>query len=245
SGGFRVFSGTVCTDYDACRDWSNDIGPTLTERAHLNANIVETINTAVADRGFQCLRYEMRDIHPPAKVVERMHQQVSAERTKRAQILDSEGSRQAAVNVAEGHKQSNILQTQAYRSEKINRATGKAEAILLRGKASAEGIRRIAEATTNAPEGHHAVSLTVADKYVEAFAELVKEGNTLILPANAGDASSMVAQALTIYDDITKKREPIPNQFTAATTRPSPSSSSSLTLSSSPFIPTSNNDSSH
>ncbi|KAF9434533.1 hypothetical protein BGZ76_007862 [Entomortierella beljakovae] len=179
---------------------------TLAERAHLNSNIVEAINTAAADWGIQCLRYEIRDIHPPAKVVESMHQQVSAERTKRAQILDSEGSRQAAINVAEGHKQSTILQSEADRSEQINRATGEAEAILLRAQASAEGIRRIAEAITNTPGGHHAVSLTVADKYVEAFAQLAKESNTLILPANAGDASNMVAQALTIYDSITKKR---------------------------------------
>ncbi|KAF9153782.1 hypothetical protein BGX21_003471 [Mortierella sp. AD011] len=198
---------------------------TLAERAHLNANIVEAINTAAADWGIQCLRYEIRDIHPPAKVVESMHQQVSAERTKRAQILDSEGSRQAAINVAEGHKQSTILQSEADRAEQINRATGEAEAILLRAQASAEGIRRIAEAITNTPGGQHAVSLTVADKYVEAFAQLAKESNTLILPANAGDASSMVAQALTIYEGITKKRGVITEQ---PRTPSAPSSNSEL-----------------
>ncbi|KAF9329698.1 Stomatin-like protein 2, mitochondrial [Podila minutissima] len=183
---------------------------TLAERAHLNANIVEAINSAAADWGIKCLRYEIRDIHPPAKVVESMHQQVSAERTKRAQILDSEGSRQAAINVAEGHKQSTILQSEADKAEQINRATGEAEAILLRAQASAEGIRRIADAISNTPGGHHAVSLTVADKYVDAFAQLAKETNTLILPATANDAAGMVAQALTIYDGITKKRGPVP-----------------------------------
>ncbi|KAF9962217.1 hypothetical protein BGZ72_009295 [Mortierella alpina] len=185
---------------------------TLAERAHLNSNIVEAINTAAADWGIQCLRYEIRDIHPPAKVVESMHQQVSAERTKRAQILDSEGSRQAAINVAEGHKQSTILQSEADKAEQINRATGESEAILLRAKASAEGIRRIADAINNTPGGHHAVSLTVADKYVDAFAQLAKETNTLILPATANDAAGMVAQALTIYDGITKKRGAITEQ---------------------------------
>ncbi|KAF9134060.1 hypothetical protein BGX30_012053 [Mortierella sp. GBA39] len=179
---------------------------TLAERAHLNANIVEAINGAAADWGIRCLRYEIRDIHPPAKVVESMHQQVSAERTKRAQILDSEGSRQAAINVAEGLKQSVILQSEANKAEQINQATGEAEAILLRAKANAEGIRRIAEAITDGEGGHHAVSLTVADKYVDAFSKLAKESTTLILPAPASDASSMVAQALTIYDGITKKR---------------------------------------
>ncbi|KAG0299339.1 hypothetical protein BGZ98_010124 [Dissophora globulifera] len=178
---------------------------TLAERAYLNNNIVRVINAAAADWGIQCLRYEIRDIHPPARVVESMHQQVSAERTKRAQILDSEGSRQAAINVAEGHKQSTILQSEAHKAEQINRATGEAEAILLRAEASAAGIRRIADAITTSPGGHHAVSLTVADRYIDAFAQLAKESNTLIIPAAAGDASGMVAQALTIYDNITKR----------------------------------------
>ncbi|KAF9927521.1 hypothetical protein FBU30_003113 [Linnemannia zychae] len=179
---------------------------TLAERAHLNAKIVNVINLAADDWGIRCLRYEIRDIHPPAKVVESMHQQVSAERTKRAQILDSEGSRQAAINVAEGKKQSVILQSEANKAEQINLAAGEAEAILLRAQANAEGIRRIAEAITQGEGGHHAVSLTVADKYVDAFAQLAKESTTLILPTSANDASSMVAQALTIYDGITKKR---------------------------------------
>ncbi|KAF9122970.1 hypothetical protein BGW39_009367 [Mortierella sp. 14UC] len=189
---------------------------TLAERAHLNSNIVEAINGAAADWGIRCLRYEIRDIHPPAKVVESMHQQVSAERTKRAQILDSEGSRQAAINVAEGLKQSVILQSEANKAEQINQAAGEAEAILLRAQANAEGIRRIAEAISEGEGGHHAVSLTVADKYVDAFAKLAKESTTLILPASASDASSMVAQALTIYDGITKKRGVSPEQVAAA-----------------------------
>lgn len=106
------------------------------------------------------------------------------------------GSRQAAINVAEGLKQSTILQSEADRAEQINRATGEAEAILLRAQASAEGIRRIADAITGTPGGHHAVSLTVADKYVDAFAQLAKETNTLILPASANDAAGMVAQVM-------------------------------------------------
>ncbi|KAF9437488.1 hypothetical protein BGZ76_000482 [Entomortierella beljakovae] len=179
---------------------------TLAERAYLNANIVEAINVAAADWGIKCLRYEIRDIHPPDKVVESMHQQVSAERTKRAQILDSEGSRQAAINVAEGVKQSTILQSEADKAEQINKAAGEAEAILLRASANAESIHRIAEAITGTPGGHHAVSLTVADKYVDAFAQLAKEANTLILPANANDAAGMVAQALTVYETISKRR---------------------------------------
>ncbi|KAI8647338.1 hypothetical protein BD408DRAFT_408401 [Parasitella parasitica] len=186
---------------------------TLAERAHLNSNIVDAINSAAEDWGIRCLRYEIRDIHPPSKVVESMHQQVSAERTKRAQILESEGARQAAINVAEGRKQSTILASEAEKAERINMAAGEAEAILLRAKASAEGIERVARAiATN--HGNDAVSMTVAEKYVDAFGRMAKEGTTMIVPASTNDAASMVTQALAIYNTINNKksavRPPVP-----------------------------------
>ncbi|ORX45279.1 hypothetical protein DM01DRAFT_1328578 [Hesseltinella vesiculosa] len=174
---------------------------TLAERAYLNANIVEAINTAAEDWGIRCLRYEIRDIHPPSKVVESMHQQVSAERTKRAQILESEGARQAAINVAEGTKQATILASEAEKAEQINKASGEAEAILLRAQATARGLETVARAIST-QHGNDAVSMSVAEKYVDAFGRMAKEGTTLIVPAAANDAASMVAQALSIYNNI-------------------------------------------
>ncbi|KAI8075472.1 uncharacterized protein B0P05DRAFT_547632 [Gilbertella persicaria] len=192
---------------------------TLAERAHLNANIVDAINSAAEDWGIRCLRYEIRDIHPPSKVVESMHQQVSAERTKRAQILESEGARQAAINVAEGRKQATILASEAEKAERINMAAGEAEAILLRAKASAEGIERVARAIES-NHGNDAVSMTVAEKYVDAFGKMAKEGTTMIVPASTNDAASMVTQALAIYNTINNKKSPPRN----APTTPSSSS---------------------
>ncbi|ORZ14585.1 hypothetical protein BCR42DRAFT_376768 [Absidia repens] len=177
---------------------------TLAERAHLNSNIVLAINSAAEDWGIRCLRYEIRDIHPPNKVVESMHQQVSAERTKRAQILESEGARQAAINVAEGRKQATILASEADKSEQINLAAGEAEAILLRAQATSRGIESISKAI-GLQHGHDAVSMTVAEKYVEAFGRMAKEGTTLIVPTAANDAASMVTQALSIYKSINKQ----------------------------------------
>ncbi|KAF7731401.1 hypothetical protein EC973_000209 [Apophysomyces ossiformis] len=184
---------------------------TLAERTYLNANIVDAINSAAEDWGIRCLRYEIRefsssDIHPPSKVVESMHQQVSAERTKRAQILESEGARQAAINVAEGKKQATILASEAEKAEKINMAAGEAEAILLRAQASAKGIEMVARAI-GSNNGSEAVSMTVAEKYVDAFGKMAKEGTTMIVPAAAHDAASMVAQALTVYNTINKKNK--------------------------------------
>src|SRR3954465_7329981 len=125
----------------------------LKERANLNANITAAINEAAQDWGVTCLRYEIRDIQPPEPVVEAMHRQVSAERSKRAEILESEGQRQSAINIAEGKKQSVILASEAWKAEQINKASGDAEAILLRANATAKGIESVAKAIEDGRDG--------------------------------------------------------------------------------------------
>lgn len=109
----------------------------LKERANLNSNITQAINEAAQEWGVVCLRYEIRDIHAPEGVVAAMHRQVTAERSKRAEILESEGQRQSAINIAEGRKQSVILASEALKAEQINTASGEAEAIMLRASATA------------------------------------------------------------------------------------------------------------
>lgn len=182
----------------------------LKERAALNTNITHVINEAAADWGVKILRYEIRDIHAPEPVLQAMHRQVSAERSKRAEILESEGQRQSAINIAEGKKQSVILASEALRSEQINMASGEAEAILLKATATAEGISAVARAIrTNEEAAQGAISLTVADKYVEAFGKLAKESNTVVIPAQLGDLGGMIAGAMSIYGKIneTQRRE--------------------------------------
>lgn len=175
----------------------------LKERAALNTNITAAINEAAQAWGTACLRYEIRDIHAPAAVVEAMHRQVTAERSKRAEILDSEGQRQSAINIAEGKKQSVILASEAMRAEKINRAAGEAEAILMKAKASAAGIDAIArsiEAGGGAAQG--AVSLSVAEKYVDAFGKLARESTAVVVPGNVGDLGGMIAAGLSVYGKV-------------------------------------------
>jgi len=173
---------------------------TLAERGQLNANIVFAINEASAQWGIKCLRYEIRDIQPPETVVKSMHSQVSAERQKRANILDSEGVRQSAINIAEGERQATILKSEALRAEKINKAQGEAEAILVKARASAESITLIAEAI--ARNGNSAVSLTVAEKYIEAFSQLAQNSTTLILPAEVGNPINAITQAMAIWKQV-------------------------------------------
>jgi len=166
---------------------------TFEERENLNHNIVEAINGAANSWGVQCLRYEIRDISPPQSVRNAMDLQAEAERRKRAEILQSEGDRQAEVNMAEGRKQAVIMEAEA-----------EAESILRKAKATAAGIEYVAKAL-NSPHGREATSLRVAEQYVQAFGKLAKESTSIIVPANANDASSMVAQAMSVYGAIVEK----------------------------------------
>uniref|UniRef100_A0A8C1T6K4 Stomatin-like protein 2, mitochondrial n=1 Tax=Cyprinus carpio TaxID=7962 RepID=A0A8C1T6K4_CYPCA len=183
------------------------------ERESLNSNIVHSINQASDEWGIRCLRYEIKDIHVPPRVKESMQMQVEAERKKRATVLESEGAREAAINVAEGCKQAQILASEGEKAEQINRAAGEANAVLAKAEAKAKAIRLLSEALTR-QNGNAAASLTVAEQYVSAFSNLAKESNTILLPSNTGDISSMVTQAMTIYGSLSK------TQSTADSTTP-------------------------
>jgi len=176
---------------------------TFEERETLNANIVRSINEASNPWGIQCLRYEIKDITPPDSVRKAMELQVAAERQKRAEIFDSEGKMQAQINIAEGAKREVVLKSEAALTDQVNRAKGQAEAILMVADATAKGIEKVGQAI-KMTGGVEAMSLRIAEQYVEAFKNLAKTNNTILLPANTGDAGAMVAQALGVFETIRK-----------------------------------------
>lgn len=174
------------------------------ERESLNSNIVHSINQASDEWGIRCLRYEIKDISVPPRVKESMQMQVEAERRKRATVLESEGTREAAINVAEGRKQAQILASEGQKAEQINKAAGEANAVLAKAEAKAKAIKLLSEALAE-QNGNAAASLSVAEQYVTAFSGLAKESNTILLPSNTGDVSSMVTQAMSIYSSLAKQ----------------------------------------
>lgn len=171
------------------------------ERERLNSNIVSAINTAAQSWGIQCMRYEIKNITPPASVLKAMELQMAAERQKRAEILQSEGQRQSQINIAEARKQQVVLESEAAMTDQINRAKGEAEAIREVARATAEGIGLVA-AAIHQQGGEEAVALRLAEQYIASFGQLAKSSNTMVLPANAADAGSMVAQALAVFDTV-------------------------------------------
>ena len=180
-----------------------ELDKTFEERDILNTNIVAAINEAAGPWGIQVLRYEIKDIVPPQSVMEAMEAQMKAERVKRAQILESEGDRQSAINRAEGAKASVVLAAEAEREEQVLRAEGEAKAIVAVASAQAESLRQVGQAAAT-EEGQKAVQLDLATKAIEAKLAIAKESSVVLLPDNGTDAASMVTQAMTIINTLNK-----------------------------------------
>ena len=170
---------------------------TFEERGTINASVVMELDKASDPWGVKVLRYEIKNINPPQDVLSAMEKQMRAEREKRAVILTSEGERDAKINEAEGGKQQVIKESEASKQQKINEAEGEAEAILTVSTATAEGLRRVADALQTTG-GDRAMQLRIAEQYIEEFGRLAKTGNTFVVPANLSDIASMIALATGI-----------------------------------------------
>lgn len=180
-----------------------ELDKTFEERDLLNTNIVAAINDAAGPWGIQVLRYEIKDIMPPQSVMEAMEAQMKAERVKRAQILESEGDRQAAINRAEGAKASVVLAAEADKSEQVLRAEGEAKAIVAVATAQAEALRQVGEAAAT-EQGQKAIQLDLATKAIEAKQAIAKESSVVLLPDSSTEAAGVVAQAMTIINQLNK-----------------------------------------
>merc|ERR1719188_1447724 len=166
---------------------------TFEERDALNASIVAIVNDAAQAWGVQVLRYEIRDIIPPPSIKQAMEMQAEAERRRRAEVLQSEGDQQSEVNLAQGKRAAAIL-----------RAEGEAKAILERAKATAEGIKLLSGAISGSQGGEKAAALRVAEQWVGAWKEMARTSNTVVVPANPGDASAMVGTAMSIFRTVSR-----------------------------------------
>ena len=195
-----------------------DLDKTFEERTNINTAVVSELDKASDAWGVKVLRYEIKNITPPHDVLAAMEKQMRAEREKRAVILTSEGTRDAAINTAEGVKQEVIKASEARKLQQINEAEGEASAIMAVATATAEGIRRVAEAI-KLPGGYEAVQLRVAEQYIGQFGELAKESNTLVLPANVADVGAMIALAMKAIG-----KEPIAGAGSPGTTGSRPHS---------------------
>ena len=176
-----------------------ELDKTFESRDEINKQIVSVLDEAGRSWGVKVLRYELKNLTPPDSILRSMQAQITAEREKRAVIATSEGEKQKEINLAEGSKQSDILQSEGEKQAAINKAQGDATAIRLIAEATAAGISAVAEAIGK-EGGQSAANLKIAELYINAFANLAKTSNTLIVPSNMSDVAGLVASAMTVLD---------------------------------------------
>jgi regulator of protease activity HflC (stomatin/prohibitin superfamily) len=179
-----------------------DLDRTFEERVAINVAIIQAVDKASDPWGVKITRYEIKNITPPESVTDALEKQMRAEREKRAAIAESEGQRQAITNVAEGDKQEAIKKSEGEKMKRINEAEGRAKEIELVATATAEGIRKIAEAI-QAPGGGEAVNLRVAEQYIKEFGNLAKVNNTVIIPSDLSNIAGMVASVTSLIKSST------------------------------------------
>jgi len=178
-----------------------ELDRTFEERHTINQEVVAALDAATAPWGIKVLRYEIRDIAPPASVMQAMEKQMRAEREKRAAIAQSEGEMQAQINLAEGAKAAAIAESEGKMQALMNQAKGEASLIETVAQATAEGIRLVAE-QMQAPGGVAAANLRVAENWVLQFGNLAKNGTTMIIPQNLADLSGIVAGLTKVIKEV-------------------------------------------
>jgi len=172
-----------------------ELDKTFEERDMINGMVVSALDDAASNWGVKVLRYEIKDLTPPAEILRAMQAQITAEREKRALIAASEGRRQEQINIATGQREASIARSEGEKQAEINKAQGEAAAIVAVADATADAIRKIAEAIRS-PGGEQAVQLKVAERAVDAYQALAKTNNTMIVPGNMTEVSSLIATAM-------------------------------------------------
>ena len=174
-----------------------ELDKTFEERDSINGSVVSALDEAATNWGVKVLRYEIKDLTPPAEILRSMQAQITAEREKRALIAASEGRKQEQINIATGEREAAIARSEGHRQAEINNAQGQASAIVAVADATADAIRKIADAIQQ-PGGAEAVNLKVAEKAVEAYAQLAQKNNTMIVPGNMTEVSALIGTAMTL-----------------------------------------------
>ncbi len=182
-----------------------ELDKTFEERDQINGAVVSALDEAAANWGVKVLRYEIKDLTPPAEILRSMQAQITAEREKRALIAASEGRKQEQINIATGEREAFIARSEGQRQAEINNAQGQAAAIIAVADATADAIRKVAEAIQQ-PGGEQAVQLKVAEKAVEAYAQLAQKNNTMIVPGNMSEVSALIGTAMTLLKPPTARQ---------------------------------------
>jgi regulator of protease activity HflC (stomatin/prohibitin superfamily) len=167
-----------------------DLDHTFTSRDVINQKLRVVLDEATDRWGVKVTRVEIRNIHPPEDVRITMEKQMTAERNRRATILQADGEKQAAIARAEGEKQAAIARAEGEKASSILRAEGQAQARLRTAEAESSAIKQIADAIT-AGQGNPAHYLLV-QRYIESLSQMAASNNSKVVFMPV-ETSSMLA----------------------------------------------------
>ncbi len=185
-----------------------ELDRTFEERETINSAIVAAVDLASDPWGVKVSRYEVKNITPPQSIKDAMEKQMRAEREKRAVIAESEGDKQAVINRAEGDRQELIARSEGERQRRINEAEGHAAEIEKVAEATAIGLKKIAAAIGD-EGGLEAVNLRIAEQYLNEFGKLADANNTMIIPSNLADISSIIATITSVVTHGNQKEKAV------------------------------------
>ena len=172
----------------------------LSSRDTINAKMIDILDKATEPWGLDVTRVEIQDIIPPSQMQDAMERQATAERNKRAMILDSEGKKESAIRVAEGNKQAMILTAEAEKEKRIREAEGEAQAVERVAQANARAIEYLKEAKAD--------EAVITLKKLEAMSEVANGNATkIIVPSdlmNAVGITEVVGSTLKDSEEMTE-----------------------------------------
>jgi regulator of protease activity HflC (stomatin/prohibitin superfamily) len=168
---------------------SMDLDEVLSQRDQINTRLLSTIDHATNPWGVKVTRIEIKDLVPPPDITNAMARQMKAERERRAVLLEADGEKQAAITRAEGAKQAAILEAEGRREAAFRDAEAREREAEAEAKATSLVSDAIAQGDVNA------INYFIAQKYVDAFAELARspQQKTVIVPADMAGITGSIA----------------------------------------------------
>jgi len=181
---------------------SMDLDELLSQRDSINTRLLHVVDDATAPWGIKVTRIEIKDITPPADLVQAMARQMKAEREKRANVLDAEGFRQAEVLKAEGEKRAQVLAAEGRREAAFLDAEARERA----GQAEAKATQMVSDAVAKGDV--NALNYFVAQQYVAALGKFADSNNqkTFFLPMDSANVIGAIGGIAEIARDATAQR---------------------------------------
>ncbi|HEX7774643.1 MAG TPA: SPFH domain-containing protein [Pyrinomonadaceae bacterium] len=185
-----------------------DLDHTLSQRDQINSKLRVILDEATDKWGVKVTRVDVKNINPPDDVRITMEKQMTAERNRRALVLQAEGDRQAAITRAEGEKQAAVTRAEGEKQSAILAAEGAAQARLRNAEAESEALTRIAQSIPGGDPGHYLITM----RYIESLRDMTRGNNSkvIFMPVEASSMLSSVGAIKEVFSQTGEKDDQAP-----------------------------------